>query len=200
MCMTDSFAWDTQKYLPNSVFVTILGQGWEILPWDPCLSREWHGHCWCSWIWGFWVARGPFIYPEPDWHPCSLLYQLSPECMTLFYKYQPCLNKSCLGLVVTTNPPDAAGRQYPPGCELWSALPYERELRHGGRAQSCHHSPFLSTNVWGPEEGFGGNKDEYNSAQLSRSLQCGTIEERCTDIYNSRKKEKSWGRRERRGS
>lgn len=37
-CMADSLSWVTQKYLPISVFVIILGQGWEILSRDPYLS------------------------------------------------------------------------------------------------------------------------------------------------------------------
>lgn len=69
------------------------------------------------------AAQSALYLPQSDWHLCSLLYLLSWEFVTLFYKYQPCLNKSCLGLVATTNPPDAQGRQPHPRREVGSALP-----------------------------------------------------------------------------
>lgn len=142
----------------HSLFlVIIIRQVWKILSRDPCLSREWHGHSWCLQIGGLWMPRVPFIYPEPAWHLCSLLYLHCLECMTSFYKYQTCLNKSCLGLVATTNFPDVQGWQTHPGCEVRSALSQREETgRCGGKARSCHHLLFLPTNVWGPGWGLGG--------------------------------------------
>lgn len=133
-------------------------------------------------------------YSEPDWHLCSLLYLLSLECMTLFYKYQPCLNTSCLALVATTNPPDAQGRPSHPGCGVWFAPPLWEGTEMWGwglelpsLTLSFHKCVRPWMRLWVDTKM---NKTQF---QISRSFQCGTIDELCTHSYNTRKKEKSQG-------
>lgn len=136
------------------------------------------------------------IYPEPDWQFCSLLYLLSPEYVALFYKYQPCLTKSCFGLVATTNPPDAPGRQSPLGCELWSALPQRGSwgTETGPLAAITH--PFFPPMCEALMRPLGDTKMNTTQSQLLRSSQCGTIEESPADNYNTRKNNHGGGGRE----